>query len=325
MLKSYIYKYNFLRYIEIILGLIFITSAVLKVIEINRFCVQIYAYGVITNKELLPFIAVVTILIEITIGVLFLLAFPYRKLSMGANLALLFIFTCLILYGWIFNDLKDCGCFGRIEVGPGTSVLKNLMFIFFTILCFTGVKHGEIVKDKKYSLRFVIPLLIIWGLTLSVSINKLNQEKIKTQNNKSDSLSPYAGMVLEIENKTYNLGEGDYLIALVSFGCDHCLEEAPKLNQYVLYGNLPPLIALCLEESQEEKEEFITKIQPIFPIYSLGDKVRLFFSLIGKEPPRLVYLNNGKIVKYWDYDLPNPEVLEEEIRKAEDKKSASFN
>ncbi len=312
--KSYKYKSLVFRLFEIFLGLLFITSAILKIVEINRFCIQIYAYGVITQKELLPWIATITILIEISLGLCFLLSYPYRKLTLGFNLVLLTAFTVLITYGWLFNNLKDCGCFGKIEMGPVESIIKNLVLILITAFCFWGLQLIEIKINIKHILRFYVPLFIVFCITLYFCIYKLQQEQISTQNSPSAETSVYSRMDIEIDGKKYDLSKGQYLVVLFSFGCEHCADEAPKINRYLFFNELPPVIALCLEESQEEKEDFISKVQPQFPIYSIGNKVRLFFSLIGKEPPRLIYLRDGKIIKYWDYTLPTPEEILKEIK-----------
>ncbi|MGC8739507.1 MAG: MauE/DoxX family redox-associated membrane protein [Candidatus Hydrogenedens sp.] len=305
-LRSYTYKLKILRGFEIALGLIFLTSAILKILEINRFCVQIYAYGVISQKEILPWIATITISIEISLGLLFLLSFPLKRLTMTVNTLLLLTFTSLILYAWIFNNLQDCGCFGKIEMGPRESIIKNLILILISIACFSGVNPiEEKQKEKKTYIKFYIPLIITVILTLFLCYQQLQSEQIVEKNMEDNNRSPYSEMKVEIDGNVYDLGQGEYLIALLSYGCDHCIEESPKINDYMLIKGIPKIIALCLEESPEEKEEFINKVQPLFPMYSIGNRVRLFLSLIGKEPPRLVYLKEGKVIKYWDYDLPD--------------------
>lgn len=310
LLRPYTYKFKILRCFEIALGLLFLTSAILKIMDINRFCVQIYAYGVISQKETLPWIATITILIEISLGLLFLLSFPYRRLILAMNVLLLLTFTSLIVYAWIFNNLKDCGCFGKIEMGPLESVIKNIILLIISIACFLGVKPiEENLKKKKIYIKFYFPLTLLIILTSFFCYQQLQSEQIVKENIEDNNLSPYSKMKIEIDGNVYDLGQGEYLIALLSFGCDHCIEESTKINDYMLISGIPKIIALCLEESSEEKEEFINKAQPLFPIYSIGNRVRLFLSLVGKEPPRLVYLRQGKIIKYWDYDLPTSEEI----------------
>ncbi len=316
-LKPYIYKLKIFRGFEIFLGLLFLISAVLKIVEINRFCVQIYAYGVIAQKDILPWIATTTILIEVSLSFFFLFSFPYRKLTMGINLAMLSVFTSLIIYAWIFNDLENCGCFGKIEIGPVESIIKNIILILISFACFLGVRPVEedTFRGYKNVIKFYLPLLLLLVTTLIICIQQLQSEQFQKVNQDKDSNSPYMNMIVDIDGDVYNLGEGEYLIALLSFGCDHCIQEAPKINEYMIRNDIPKVIALCLEESVEEKEEFMKKVQPLFPISSLGNRVRLFLSLIGKEPPRLVYLKQGEIIKYWDYDLPTlDEIIKETIK-----------
>lgn len=298
---------NLIRLIEVFLGIVFFISAYSKLIEINKFTVQIYSYGVIDNKLWLPWIALTVILVELSIAVLLTFGTNYKKLLYFFVLSLLISFSGLILYGWMFHNLKDCGCFGKIEMGPGTSLIKNLLLISLIILCFTGIKKIEIPKSNSFlSTLKVLLLLIVIISAFITGYLKLRTEATPIRSTQTpSSFDPLVNMKFEVDGKLYDFGKGEYLVALLSFSCDHCIEEAPKLNDYSLFDKLPPLVAICLEETLGEKEDFISKVNPEFPIYSLGNKPLLFLSLIDKEPPRLIHIRNGKVLKIWDYNLPN--------------------
>ncbi len=294
-----------LRGVEIFLGIVFFVSGYSKLIEINKFTVQIYSYGIIGEKSILPWIALGVVLLELSLAVMLTFGIKYRKTLHTFVFLLLIFFSGLILYGWLFHNLQDCGCFGKIEMGPGPSLGKNFILIALTLICLTGVKKMGTSNTNFYftNLKLVVLLIVL----ISAFFMGYSKLKIETSAQSKQNLSPFDSLLhmkFEIDGKTYDFSKGEYLIALLSFGCEHCIEEASKLNNYLLIESFPSLIALCLEETSEEREDFISKVKPEFPIYSLGNKPLFFLSLIDKEPPRLIHIRDGKVLKIWDYNLP---------------------
>ncbi|MCX8065372.1 MAG: hypothetical protein N3G21_09410 [Candidatus Hydrogenedentes bacterium] len=299
------------RFTEILLGIVFFISGYSKLIEINKFTVQIYSYGVIFYKPILPWIALCVVLLELILAVLLSFGIKHKRILHLFILFLLFSFSGLILYGWFFHNLKDCGCFGKIEMGPGSSLIKNAILLILTSYCLIMAGKTVSYKENSHLIKFkIITLLavLISGFVMGYSSLRKETSFVSVD---SDTSFPnlLIGMNFEVDGKVYDLSNGEYLVALLSFGCDHCIEEAPKLNDYLLLQNIPPLVAVCLEESSEEKEYFFAKVGPQFPTYSLGNKPILFLSMIGKEPPRLVHIKNGSVLKMWDYNLPEVEEL----------------
>lgn len=304
--------YRVYRVIEVLLGIVFFVSGYSKLIEINKFAVQIYSYGVIEYKPVLPWIALGVILVELVLAVLLTFGISHKRFLHLFVLLLLLSFSGLIIYGWIFHNLKDCGCFGKIEMGPGTSLVKNIVLIIFTSFCLiTGKNIIYQFQKNSFSSKYkYLVLLIVLLSGFFMGYSKLKSEThLFSSTVDSAPLDSLVKMNFEVDGKLYDLSKGEYLVALLSFGCDHCIEEAPKLNEYLLMQDIPSLVGICLEESAEEKEEFIRKVNPSFPVYSLGNKPILFLSMIDREPPRLVHIRDGKVLKIWDYNLPEVDEL----------------
>jgi hypothetical protein len=302
------------RPVEVLLGIVFIAGAMLKALDINLFSVQIDAYGVITSKSLQPLMALATLCAETFLGGAMLLGMGPRKLVLAALEALLAVFTALILYGWVFHGLQDCGCFGALEVGPKTSLAKNLVFALLAAVAWSGFSMGE--RPPASLRRGLVKLAIIsifTAATVTYAWLDLRKQEITTPN---DATGPYARFVFDVDQQHFDLGQGEYLVALLSMSCDHCMEQAPRLNDLVLMPDLPPIVALCLEESAGDMDEFRAVVQPVFPMYSIGAQVRLFFNLIGKEPPRLTFIRDGQPIHFWDGDFPPYEELVETIQGA---------
>ena len=290
----------FVRVIEILLGCIFLLGAILKAMDINLFAVQIKFYGVLASPSLITVAAIGVLWIETGFGFALLAGLRFRKLVLAGVLMLLVVFSCLILYGWFFHGLKDCGCFGPIEMSPFVSVLKNIGLASMVLIIWFGSRGS-----KTYSLtRTVISCVVIAILASSVCAYAYNHLEPPL-----DPERPFAQFVFEEEGVPWNLGAGEYMVVMLSMTCEHCMESVTALNEMSQAPGLPSLVALCYEEKAGELEIFREKTEPLFPLYSLGNRVRLFFNLIGNEPPRLIYVKDGRQMLYWDTPLPAPKEL----------------
>ncbi|HOF38994.1 MAG TPA: redoxin domain-containing protein [Candidatus Hydrogenedentes bacterium] len=115
--------------IRFFLGILFIASAGLKIADFAAFAEQVSYYGIVEAETQVRAAASLVIAIEIALG-LVLLAGWWPKAVLPAIALLLLVFTGLILYAWLFNDLQDCGCFGSFfAMPPAVSVGKNIVLL----------------------------------------------------------------------------------------------------------------------------------------------------------------------------------------------------
>ncbi len=122
--------------------------------------------------------------------------------------------------------------------------------------------------------------------------------------------SPFSGYTVVTDSgESIALEHGDYLVAMLSMSCEHCMASVAQLNEYV--GLFPeiPVVALCWEPSEGAMSEFAAMSGPLFPMHSLGDNFLEFAELIGSAPPRLSYVRDGVAVRSWDDTMPNVESL----------------
>ena len=80
-------------WIEVLLGLTFILSATLKALDIDKFAVQVWYYGVIREPILIRFAALATVLVETSIGIALLVGWRLRGWTLSAVFAMLAGFT----------------------------------------------------------------------------------------------------------------------------------------------------------------------------------------------------------------------------------------
>jgi len=105
------------------------------------------------------------------------------------------------------------------------------------------------------------------------------------------------------------LGQGEYLVALLSMSCEHCMASVPQLNEFVDVIPDIPIVALCWEPTEGALEEFAALSGPLFPMHSLGDNFMEFAALIGNAPPRLSYVRDGVALYSWDDTMPALEAV----------------
>ncbi len=283
------------RPIEILIGLVFIIGVFLKAADINMFAVQIAAYGVLPDKAMLGPAALITVSLECFLGVSLILALRAGGWTYAALMALLFVFTGLILYGWLANDLEDCGCFGALEMSPPISIAKNMVLLALVLLTWVGMAKRAGRKTKQ---RWLPRLVIVILLTVFV------QAYAYAHLTRVPRTGKFSGIVVRTENGPVALGEGEHLVAMLSMDCEHCMAAVPGLNNLFFNPGLPQLVALCLEEQPGDMVNFRAAVMPQFPMGLVEDDL-LFFNLIGQSPPRIWYVKDGLGLAYWDGEAPD--------------------
>jgi len=117
----------------------------------------------------------------------------------------------------------------------------------------------------------------------------------------------FSQFVFEIDGEEYDLGRGEYFVAVLSMTCDHCVASVPEINALAETPGFPQVVALCYEEEKGSMDTFQAETDANFPMYSLISSVRTFFDLIGQEPPRFYLVRDGRAVKFWDTAVPSAE------------------
>ncbi len=303
------------RFAELIVGAVFIAGAVLKARGVNTFAVQIYAYGVIENKALLPCAALGTLFIEMAIGMALLLRLRLRHVTHAALQGVLIVFTLLIIYGWVFFDIEDCGCFGPLEMSPGISIAKNIALMLLGGMgWFAAWKHPRL---DGLSVKCCKSFLCALGAVAIVAYAFYLLDRDVPLNSGQDT-ALFSQFIAETEEGVFDLGSGEYLVVVLSLTCEECIREVPVLNQLLVHPDLPPMVALCLEEEEGGLERFRLETNPEFPLHSLGNRPLLYFSLIGQDTFRMYYVRDGRPLRFWDGHPPEITELLQIVRQDND-------
>ncbi len=300
--------------LEIILGIVFTISAASKALDWYTFAFQVSAYGIVREPALVSAIALTMIGVETLLAVLLLSGFRLRGATLAATAALLIVFSGLIAYGWIFHNLKDCGCFGAyLKMGPGPSLAKNAVLLALTVVAAVLYRRKSSGEPAAARIRLgwllgVVGLIVIG---LSAALGKPAPAPPVAGPAGDDPDRPFAAYSFDYEGRSYDLGSGDYLVAMLSATCEHCQAAVGVLNKLATEPGTPSIVALMLG-TEQEMEEFRDLTSPEFPIYAI-DGLQ-FMNLIAKEPPRFYIIRGGREARHIDVLDPTLEDLEKLVK-----------
>jgi uncharacterized membrane protein YphA (DoxX/SURF4 family) len=310
------------RLAEILLALVFLASAAAKLYEPFGFRVQLAHYGIPKASPLISVLVLAVPLIELILAGLLISGLTFRKATLVFTAGMLVAFSVAIGWGWAFHGLEDCGCFGDfLKLPPGLSLLRNGLLIALAGVSYVARSAGAIpgVWDEvRFIARHPSPLIIALLLTLGAGGGafalRSRQTAVETPPaglaishgpDDPDEHRPFAAFRFQTSEGSVDLGQGSYLVALLSMSCDHCADAVPELNDLPrFFPGFPQIVALCLGD-ESSRADFEDRTQPDFPLFLLEPLA--FFDLIGQSPPRFVLIEDGRIIRFWDADLPSDE------------------
>lgn len=300
------------RPLEVVLGVTFVVSALLKALDVNGFIGAIGNYHVLPSAVWEGYAAMATLGVETFLGVSMLLGMGARRLTLGVTTLVLVVFSGLIVYAWMFHGLKDCGCTGGIKMGPVASLVKNALLLTLAVGAWQGFKWKNAL-DVSGAVRGKAFMLASLGAAFIVGYGVAESEPPPPPIPRESGV--FSQFSVEQDGVRYDLGQGEYVVALLSTTCDHCMKSVEALNALLERPGFPRVVGLCKgDEASLERfrtgtaPEYPTGIVAEFPLALIGQ--RLFDAIVPVAPPRFIYVRDGREIKAWDDVVPSPEEVE---------------
>ena len=131
--------------VSCLLGVLFIASAIMKLLSIDTFQMYILSFHII-NFTLTEIAARLLIGVELFLGLMLLLKLHHRWAWWGGTL-LTSGFTLFLIYVVLFRNDTNCHCFGDIiEIDPLHSIYKNLVILALFAFTYRIGNHRFIFK-----------------------------------------------------------------------------------------------------------------------------------------------------------------------------------
>lgn len=126
--------------LKIIVGVVFLISAVAKYITIDAFEMYVYSFGLFP-LTLSYYLARLVLAFELILGAS-LISHRHHRFTVLVSLLFLVCFVVFLTYAHLVGRTDNCHCFGDlIPFTPVQSILKNAVLIFILLFVFKFASH----------------------------------------------------------------------------------------------------------------------------------------------------------------------------------------
>lgn len=289
--------------LKVLLGLVFIVSAVLKILDMDQFEIYIYSYHFFSlNFSFI--IARLAIVIELVLGIM-LITNCLHKLVWWGSMVMLGAYTLLLLYAFFIGRTDSCHCFGDyLQLDPKQSLIKNAVLMLLFLLIYK-------MESWKTPFRWLILCLVVMASSIGVFV-------ASPPDNFTPASAPEQNLQVayfdEMLNKppldSLDLQEGKQVVCFFSTGCEVCQMAARKLSLMQQFYDFPPENVTYLFVGNEvgvakfyEASESVLYRNVLYP-----DVTRLLKAVNGNLPT-IVFLKDGKVVHEYGFRNMNEEEI----------------
>lgn len=267
---------------RIVIAATFIFSAVAKLLSPGLFEITLIDQGIFSDRAAAAWAARFLIAAELALGLLYLQKHYLKTIVSLVTGIMLSGFTVHLLYLAIKGDGADCGCFGKLlAMSPIESIVKNivlLMLVYFVFRKAETVHHSW----KIPAAILFISVVCVWTWA---PVKTVDDFVFKNYTNFE-------------ERGRVDLAEGENLICIFNLDCEHCQAAARELTEARKASKIPESYILFFSEEGISVDSFFTIAGARYPYHMVSAEE--FFSFIGNAPPRIYWLKEGRIEKYWD-------------------------
>jgi hypothetical protein len=307
---------RFGRWCEIAVGLFFLVGAAAKAYDIDAFSIIISSYGVIKDPALVESIAYGAVCIETVLGAMLVSATRLKGATHAATAGLTLVFSALVFYAWRWNGLTDCGCLGTwIALDPPQTLAKNAVLLAALGAGWRGTRNLSAAMETERT-QWAAPVYMATAAVVAI-LALLTVSPGTSSGGNGDPIGPVdtdrplSKFVFEVDGQDFDLGKGEYLVAMLNADCGHCQESVEALNEIYLTVDLPDMVAL-IYGTEEEIDDFQLFQEPLFSLHQVNPIDLIEFM---NWPPVLIYARDGIVIKTWTWkeDVPPAEDILEVV------------
>jgi uncharacterized membrane protein YphA (DoxX/SURF4 family) len=273
--------------LRFLLGAVFIFSAISKLLGVGLFEIAIVEQGLSATREQAAYPARLLIAFELFLGAALFFPFYSKRIIVPLAIVTLIAFTLLQGYQMTFGEqTHDCGCFGALlPMSSAESLAKNIVLLGLSLWLLKITRE----EKRQITLPSILAIASLAAVFLFAPIRK----------NYDETFAKY--MQFEKASRV-DLTSGDKLVAVFNAECEHCQETARELGALAAKNaDFPPIYVLMFSENEAAISAFAEKTHTNYPYHLISADE--FFSLIGASPPRIYWLQDGKIKARWDEDF----------------------
>lgn len=280
--------------LKVLLGIVFVISAVLKILGIDRFEIYIYSFHFFSlNVSFL--VARAAIILELVLGI-GLIANFLHKLMWWGSMALLIGYSLLLIYAIVVGRTDSCHCFGDfIQLDAKHSLIKNAVLFVLFLLIYN-------MEGWETPFKWLL-------LCLSIIVTTTGVFLISPPDNYADYTSEH-NLQVELFDEMINepplyelkLQEGKQIVCFFSTSCDYCQMAARKITlMQRFYGFPPQRITYAFIGSKEAIRKFFKQSDSERYQTLLYQDVAPFLEVVNGNLPVVVLMQDGEVVHEYGF------------------------
>ena len=275
--------------LKVLLGLVFIVSAVLKVFDMDRFEIYVYSYHFF-NLNFSFFVARAAIILELVLGI-GLLSQTMHKLYWWGSVSMLGGYSLLLIYALTLGRTDSCHCFGDfLQLDPKQSLIKNGVLLVLFLLVYK-------MDSWRTPFRWLILIIAIMASSIGVFVASPPDNMANTDPAHNLQIELFEEMLDEALLDSLHLDEGKQIVCFFSAGCEYCQTAARKLSLMQQFHGFPrERVTYLFMGGEAEVSRF----------YELSESERYreviypdsrMLKAVSGNLPTIVLMENGEVVK----------------------------
>ncbi len=295
-------KVIFSHIIRIIVGLVFILSAVFKLLSIDVFELYVFSFQIF-DFDLSSVLSRLMIGIEMTIGILLITNIHFKK-TWRISILLLILFSAFLIFQIIRGNNENCHCFGDLlKLSPLESLIKNSVLLGLLLL----IKNEVVFQFKYFSYIFLFATT--FSITLPFVLSP--PDFLVDYSREGMDLKKVVPLINGNESlKSLHCQEGKKMICMFSVTCPFCELAAKKISVMAeKYGLENNIIYVFTGDKNNLNEFWIKSDSQKFNYVFLPTKN--FFTIAGPTVPRIYLSDNGEIIMQYNYRSLNEKEIKD--------------
>ena len=286
---------HFNKTVRFIVGLIFLTSSLLKAISVAQFANLLGLYG----ANWFGFAAPLVIIFEGLLALLLLFDIRPRLTSI-ATICFTIIVSSVYLYGLLSRGITDCGCFGELTFlnnRPWLTFTRNILIVLLLLPSVIQNAKGNTISYSIIAYMAAIMSIIMFMCGFSFrTANCLKKQK---------HFTPVAISEHPLSNIIDLSSDSTYLVFVFSYTCPHCQNSIGNVQQYKRLHVVDNVIGIALNDTIGEKR-FHRLFDVDFPIINISDKEMI---RLAKTMPTAYFTKHDTIIDSTEGMLASPALL----------------
>lgn len=283
---------------RIFTGIVFLVSAILKLLSIDSFEIYLYGFGILKLGHAF-LLARLIISLEMLTGIL-LIAGIYLRMTVTVAIAMLLVFSAFILILIFTRNQEDCHCFGEIKMSHTLSLIKNITLAALLL----PASKSQFFKFKNNGLGLIAVAAFSVLLPLIVSPP---DSFFYSRYSKNISYDEF--MLDEFLKENDQFTNGRKMLCFFSTGCSFCKLAARKISVITNKANNPEVVSYVFAGAEGSVDKFFEETgSTVFP-YSFIPPNR-FLKITNGVMPLIILLEDGNVKSKYGYrDIREEELI----------------